>query len=820
MSKRLFDIFLSVVGLVVLAPVFLVIAVAIKLESRGPAFFSGKRVGQGGRVFDMYKFRTMVDAPDYVGSRVSPRNDPRVTRLGRFLRRTKLNELPQLFNVVAGDMGFVGPRPEDPDIVKTYTPEQREVLNIRPGIVGPNQILGRNEEDMYPPGVDPLPFYMEQILPAKMEVDLEYVSRSSFLGDLAYLIHGVWVTVTGVISRGHSFQKLSQVVLMLVDITCMCLSMFIAHIILADVEFTFSSGWSHAPLILTVICIRMTVASAMGFYNVLIRYLDTRDLAKVVWGASLGSWLGIAATFPFSPTPTWTESLLIDWPVCAMMLVSVRIVAVLLRSRARRRLASAVRHVLILGAGHTGELALRCLESEDGQSIEIVGFLDDAPELRHQRILGYSILGDRHDLEVLARLYHVDELVIATGEELPVQQLRRLTERCRRIGIRTRMFHSPLASAVGALQIGTVREVGLADWIGYEPVPVDWAPVGGVVAGRRVMITAAGSAVGSQLAQYLAILGVERLILLDRHEVGLSDTVVSLRALRTGCPIHASITSISAATRFDHLLNQFRPDIILHSEFIRPSPFVRPSIEEAARTNVLAVAGLLEAAQRCDVGRVVILTSDLRDRSDWLTDITMRLAEMKLRSMASSRFQAYAVRHVNVLEHRAGPIRVFEDALRRGEVVSLAGLPAQQWCLPATEAAKLVLATLPLAEPGAIYRLDAGKEFDVHTLMAEAAQLAGLPPGVVPPEQPVDATEQSWLPRQGTSVVEETVRKTALSSLSEIVPDERDTADIEDEIRILSSLHAEPYDLSSLASQRSGSGGGNREYAEQERELG
>ncbi len=193
--KRFFDIMASLGGLIVAAPFMIAIAAVIKLESKGPIFYRCTRVGRNGRLFGMFKFRTMLANADNVDCKLSGCGDVRVTSFGSFLRRTKLNELPQLFNVLLGDMSAVGPRPEDPKFTQDYKEQWQVVLSVRPGIVGPNQILNRNEEDLFPPGEDHERFYIDHILPEKLERDTDYVQTHSFWGDLIILLKAVYVTL-------------------------------------------------------------------------------------------------------------------------------------------------------------------------------------------------------------------------------------------------------------------------------------------------------------------------------------------------------------------------------------------------------------------------------------------------------------------------------------------------------------------------------------------------------------------------------------------------------------------------------------------------
>jgi len=182
--KRIFDVAVSAVGLVVTSPIVLAAALAVKLESPGPAFYAGTRVGRGGRHFRILKLRTMQARPG--GPSVTAGDDPRITRVGRVLRRSKLDELPQLLNVLRGEMSLVGPRPEDPRYVAHYTPEQREVLGVRPGMTGPTVLAFIDEEELLRGG-DAESVYLAEVMPGKLAIDLKYVRHASFGGDLMIL---------------------------------------------------------------------------------------------------------------------------------------------------------------------------------------------------------------------------------------------------------------------------------------------------------------------------------------------------------------------------------------------------------------------------------------------------------------------------------------------------------------------------------------------------------------------------------------------------------------------------------------------------------
>jgi lipopolysaccharide/colanic/teichoic acid biosynthesis glycosyltransferase len=179
--RRLLDVVASTAGLLLFSPLFAILAIAVKISSPGPAFHRGERIGLGGKPFILYKFRSMRMAES--GPAITRAGDPRITRVGHFLRRTKLDELPQLINVLAGDMSLTGPRPEAPRYVEMYDAEQRRILSVRPGITSPASLLYRSEEEQLM-GPDWERLYVKTIMPAKLRIDLEYIERRTLASDL------------------------------------------------------------------------------------------------------------------------------------------------------------------------------------------------------------------------------------------------------------------------------------------------------------------------------------------------------------------------------------------------------------------------------------------------------------------------------------------------------------------------------------------------------------------------------------------------------------------------------------------------------------
>lgn len=199
--KRLLDITVALGGLLLLLPLFVLLAIAIKLDSPGPVFYRGVRIGQHGRPFRIFKFRSMVANAERIGGASVPDTDPRITRIGLFLRKTKLDELPQLINVLKGEMSLVGPRPEVPQYVEMFTPEERAILSVKPGMTDWASLWDIDEGAILAGEPDPERAYQEKIRPEKIRLQLKYVRERSLWTDLKILALTLWSVASKPLKR-------------------------------------------------------------------------------------------------------------------------------------------------------------------------------------------------------------------------------------------------------------------------------------------------------------------------------------------------------------------------------------------------------------------------------------------------------------------------------------------------------------------------------------------------------------------------------------------------------------------------------------------
>lgn len=197
MIKRLFDLVVSTMGLITLAPFFLLIGIIIKFDSQGPVFYLQERVGRGGIIFRLFKFRTMRMGSDKAAAITIGERDSRITSVGYWLRKFKLDELPQLINVWKGEMSLVGPRPELKKFVDLYSSDQRQVISVRPGITDYASIQFRNENKLLEGKEDPIGYYIREIMPVKLQLNQKYIREQSFWLDVRIIVQTILLIFKG-----------------------------------------------------------------------------------------------------------------------------------------------------------------------------------------------------------------------------------------------------------------------------------------------------------------------------------------------------------------------------------------------------------------------------------------------------------------------------------------------------------------------------------------------------------------------------------------------------------------------------------------------
>lgn len=437
-AKHAFDFALALFGTLCLAPFLALVAVLVKLDSPGPVFFRQRRIGQGGKPFHIFKFRTMVDGAYLMGSRLTTKRDPRITRLGAILRWSKVDELPQLFNVLRGEMSFIGPRPEDPYFVDFYDREQRQVLQLRPGIVGPSQIEGRDEADEYPEGLkDTERYYIEHILPPKLARDLDYVRKATFLGDLRLLFHGVWITVRGAFRLKYLWRRRRSIALLGFDLAVVLATYALALSIGVNPGTDIGPYAGETALILALAMPPLLVY--FGCYHAILAYFSLWDIVAIFKAVTVGSIAAAGLTYFLGGQAHPRSVFVLNWTLLLFFLTGSRY---LLRAWTRRGARSpelARDKVIVAGAGLGGEHLSRALIEDPTSIFEPVGFIDETKERWGSRIHGIKVLGGTAELPLALSASGVRAVFVCLSD-LPEDAAREVAQICARAGVECRML--------------------------------------------------------------------------------------------------------------------------------------------------------------------------------------------------------------------------------------------------------------------------------------------------------------------------------------------------------------------------------------------
>ena len=746
--KRTFDICMAALGLVLTAPLLAIISVLVKLDSQGPVIFRQVRVGQGFRPFAIQKFRTMVvDAPS-TGLPLTVGHDSRITRIGRILRKCKLDELPQLLNVLAGDMSFVGPRPEVPRYVERLRSEFSEVLTVRPGITDLASLRYIDEASILAYSSNPEEEYQLKVLPEKLRLAKFYIRHMSLRLDLAIIIQTLlhiaripavvfthpelkaavdpplaspWTSLSSFIMRWR------KPIIVVLDVSLIILANYLAFALRYDGSIPGSELITFEQTVLALVAIRGVAFALFGLNEGLWRYTSIWDLQNIVGGV-------LTSTVVFYGWVHWVMGIsgyprsifAIDAILLIGLLAGVRLPSRVLRDKP---IFQKKRKVLVVGAGDSGERVVREMKTRVEFNCQPIGFVDDHVGLLNQRIHGVRVLGTVQDLPKIVERLKPEVVVVAEPNAAP-EFLRDLVIKLEPYNISIKTLPAKEELLADQSTVSQIRNVSIPDLLSRAPIDLDKQATRQMVRGKCVLITGAGGSIGSELARQITLFEPKVLLLYERHENSLYNIHKELDDRRLAFPVVPLIGDVTDAQRLCSVLEEYKPQILFHSAAHKHVPLVELNPMEAVKNNCIGTRVTAEAASLYGVEQFVHISTDKAVNPSSVMGATKRVAELIIQDIArTSRTRFLLVRFGNVLGSSGSVLLRFQEQIRAGGPVTVTHPEIRRYFMLIPEAVQLVLQAATIGEQGHIYILDMGEQIKVLDIARSLIRLSGLNPG-------------------------------------------------------------------------------------------
>ncbi|NGZ11891.1 MAG: NAD-dependent epimerase/dehydratase family protein [Nitrospira sp. LK70] len=746
--KRTLDVCIAALGLALTAPLLAIISALIKLSSHGPVIFRQVRVGQGFRPFSILKFRTMVvDAPG-ICLPLTVGQDPRITRIGRILRKFKLDELPQLVNVLVGDMSLVGPRPEVPSYVERLRSEFSEVLTVRPGVTDLASLRYIDEAALLAYSANPEEEYQLKVLPEKLRWAKLYIRHMSLRLDVAIIIQTLvhisrlpvvlftlpepkaavgsplsssWTGLSTLIMRWR------KPIIVVLDVVLIILANYFAFVLRYDGSIPEGEIHTFEQTVLALVAIRVVAFVLFGLNEGLWRYTSIWDLQNIIGGVLTSTvifygWVHWAMGIYSYPRSIFA----IDAMLLIGFLAGIRLPSRVLRDKS---VFQKKRKVLVIGAGDSGERVVREMKTRPLFNCQPIGFVDDNVNLLNQRIHGVRVLGTVQDLPKLVEGLKPEVVVVAVPNVTP-GFLRDLVIKLEPYNVSIKTLPAKEELLADQSTVSQIRNISIPDLLARAPIDLDNKATRQMVRGKCVLITGAGGSIGSELARQIALFEPKSLLLYERHENSLYNIHKELDDRGLSVTIVPLIGDVTDTKRLYAVLEQYRPQILFHAAAHKHVPLVELNPLEAVKNNCIGTRVTAEAASLYGVEQFVHISTDKAVNPSSVMGATKRVAELIIQDIArTSRTRFLMVRFGNVLGSSGSVLLRFQEQIRAGGPVTVTHREIRRYFMLIPEAVQLVLQAATIGEQGHIYILDMGEQIKVLDIARSMIRLSGLIPG-------------------------------------------------------------------------------------------
>ena len=749
---------LAFFGLLIALPLIALSGLAILVSSGWPVIFTQRRVGLNGRSFDLYKLRTMRHRTN--GPQVTTGGDQRITALGKFLRHTKLDEFPTLWNVVRGDMSLVGPRPEVPSFVQMDSPMWQKVLSARPGLTDPVTLRLRNEGQLLDQVKgDTEKYYMNELLPAKLNGYVAYLEARNWRSDVYVLIRTAAavvlppdiseVSMKDVASKDPNMMEipsrhhLAAGVQALLDLSVLSAAFVLAYQLRFDFHVPPAEVRNFLIQMPLVVLLQFAALTVSGARLSIWRYTDLAHINTFVYAGSV-SFVTIALLRLLLPSPhaAWRVPLsvnLFDVVLAFGGTYAMRVVRRKVYEQTQKRVQLKKRNgngnghkkrsVLLIGAGRAGFLAAKEIEARGDLDLEIKGFVDDdRAKLGRVVVQGHKVLGNTRDLPELVRSRGINHVII-TIAHASRHEIHRIVKICEEIPVKVRIIPELYEIIEGHVELTRIRDVQIEDLLRREPVELDTGSISTSLAGKTVMVTGAGGSIGSELVRQIQRFNPAQLLLVERAEFALFEIDSELRSINPDQPIVPLVADVGDESRMRAIFDLYSPQVVIHAAAHKHVPLMESNATEAVQNNVLNALRLASLAGKFGAEVFVLISTDKAVRPTSIMGATKRAAELFVQDLGRHYETRYvAVRFGNVIGSAGSVIPIFREQIRTGGPVTITDKRMKRYFMTIPEAAQLVLQAGVIGRGGEVFILHMGEPVCILDLAETLITLSGLKP--------------------------------------------------------------------------------------------
>lgn len=755
---RFLDIIASLLGLVLLSPLFLIVAIWIKLDDRkGPVFYRQTRVGKGGVDFQLYKFRSMYVDADKKGLITVGGRDPRITRSGYYIRKYKLDELPQLINILKGDMSVVGPRPEVRKYVDMYTEEQRRVLEVRPGLSDYASIEYLDENALLALSPDPDKTYVEEIMPAKIRLNMRYINKPT----LKHYLNIILITFMGIsVSRLFDWyftrRSLSFWSVVLLDFSIGMVACLIAFRFVNGAEDLKNHFWFIVYSISVYLPLFLITGKIFRTFDLQLRMTTIKDLQKVGSSMFTGT-CGIFIMRSFIPFekfiwPIDSVTVLLGALLSTLLIMLVRIVIKSIHDSQLTKVG--LPRAVIYGVSKNLDVLAQSLQNQPDQKFKIYAFLTPERWQSRHRLWGKKVYHKHEGIVEKLLEHHVSILVCGPIMSKKILQDREFVNQLTDAGIKiclTPDLADLVVNARGAGNAIKLKSLDIEDLLPREQIYVDMEAIGNLLKDQTIMITGAGGSIGGEMVRQIAPYKPKMMLLIDSAETPLHQIYLMMNREFPGQPFLALVTSITKERQMNNIFKTHRPDYVFHAAAYKHVPMMEISPANAIQNNCKGTRVIADLSVKYGVKKFVMISTDKAVNPTNVMGCSKRICEIYCQALnkyvngddnrngndnvnvngnlnvnvEKVKTQFVTTRFGNVLGSNGSVIPIFKEQIKRGGPITVTHPDIVRYFMLIPEACKLVLQAGAMGHGGEIYVFDMGESVRIVDLARRMIEMSG-----------------------------------------------------------------------------------------------